>query len=61
MQKQQSAPAGIFLLLTSLVSVVLVVSGIVSLLFQGSFIPISLRPILRIVAAFFVGTVLNYA
>ena len=61
MQKQQSAPTAIFILLTSLVSVILVVSSIVSLLFQRPFVPISLRPILRIVAAFLVGTVLNYA
>ena len=60
-QKQQSAPTAIFILLTSLVSVILVVSSIVSLLFQRPFVPISLRPILRIVAAFLVGTVLNYA
>ena len=52
MQKQQPALTVIFQLVTSgLTSIILTVLGTVNLQFQGPFVPISLRQILRIVAA----------
>ena len=53
MQKQQSSVTVIFkLVVTGQTSIILVVLGTVNLQFQGPFVPISLRPILRIVAEF---------
>ena len=40
-----------------LISIILVVFGTVTLQFWGPFVPISLRPVLRIVAAYVVGTI----
>ena len=54
----QSALTVIFtLILGGLVSLILVVVGTVNLQFQGPFVPISLWPVLRIVAAHVLGTV----
>ena len=53
MQKQQSSVTVICkLVVTGQTSIVLVVLGAVNLQFQGPFVPIPLRPILRIVAEF---------
>ena len=52
----QSAVTVIFkLVIISLIRVILVVLGTVNLKFQGPFVPISLRPILKIVTASIVG------
>ena len=53
MQKQQSSVTVTFkLVVTGRTSIILVVLGTVNLQFQGPFVPISLRPVLRIVAEF---------
>ena len=58
MHKQQSAMTVNFKLVTrDLTSTILVVLGTVSLQFQGQFVSMSLRPVLRIVAAYGMGTV----
>ena len=58
MHKQQSALTVNFKLVTrDLTSTILVVLGTVSLQFQGQFVSMSLRPVLRIVAAYGMGTV----
>ena len=58
MQKQQSALTVIFkLVLSGLTSVILIVLSTINLQFQGQLVAISLRPVLRIVAAYAVGTV----
>ena len=55
----QSALTVILKLVTGgLTSVILIVSGIVNLQSQGPFVPISLRPVLGIVVAHVLGTVL---
>lgn len=54
----QSALTVIFKLVTGdLTSVIVIVLDTVDLQFQGPFVPISLRPVLRIVAADVVSTV----
>ena len=54
----QSALIVIFkLVVGSLTSVILMVGGTVKLQSQGSFVPVFLRPVLRIVAAHVLGTV----
>ena len=54
----QSSLTVIFkLVISGLTSIILVVLGTVDLQFQGPLVPISLRPVLRIVAAYVVGTV----
>ena len=54
----QSALTVIFtLVIGGLTSVILLVLGTLNLQFQGPFVPISLRPVLEIVAAAVVGTV----
>ena len=45
------------LVIGSLASVILIVLGTVNLQFQGRFVPISLRPVLRIVAAYVLAKV----
>ena len=45
------------LVIADLPSVIVIVLGTVNLQFRGPFVPISLRPILRIVAAYVVGIV----
>ena len=51
MQKEQSALAVILkLVISGLTSVILIVLGTVSVQFQGPLVPISLRPVLRVVA-----------
>ena len=45
------------LIIGGLTGIILVVLGTVNLQFQGLFVPISLRPVLKIVAAYVVGTV----
>ena len=51
MQKQESALTVILkLVLSGLTSIILVVLGTVNLQFQGLFVSVSLRPILKIVA-----------
>ena len=58
MQEQQSALTVIFKLVTGgLTSIILDLLGTVNLQFQGPFVPISLRPVFRIVAASVVGEV----
>ena len=58
MQKPQSALIVIFkLVISGLTSVILIVLGTVNLQFQGPFVLISLRPVLRIVAAYVMSTV----
>ena len=47
------------LVISGLTSVILVVLGAVNLQFQGPLVPFSLRPILKIVAAYVQGTVLS--
>ena len=50
-QKEQSALAVILkLVISGLTSVILIVLGTVSVQFQGPLVPISLRPVLRVVA-----------
>ena len=57
-ERAQSALTVIFKLVTGgLISVILVVLGTVNLQFQGHFVPISLRPVLGIVAAYVMATV----
>ena len=54
----QPSPTGIFeLVITRLTSVIMVVLGTVNLQFWSPFIPISLQPVLGIVAAHVLGTV----
>ena len=54
----QSALTVIFrLVIGGLTGVILLVLGTLNLQFQGPFVPISLRPVLEIVAAAVVGTV----
>ena len=54
----QSSLTVIFKLVTSgLTSIILVVLGTVILQFQGPFVPISLHPVLGIVAAHILGTI----
>ena len=54
----QSTLAVIFkLVIGALISVILVVLGTVNLQFQGPFVPISLSPVLGIVAVYVMGTV----
>ena len=54
----QPSPTGIFeLVITGLTSVIMVVLGTVNLQFWSPFIPISLQPVLGIVAAHVLGTV----
>ena len=45
------------LVISGLTSIILIVLGTVNLQFQGPCVPISLKPLLRIVAAHIVGTV----
>ena len=45
------------LVICSLTSVILIVLSIVNLQFHGQFVPVSLRPVLRIVAAHVMATV----
>ena len=45
------------LIISGLTSVILIVLGTVNLQFQGPFVPISLRPVLRVVPAHVWGTV----
>ena len=47
------------LVISSLMNIILTVLGTVHFQFQGPFVPISLRPVLRIVAAHVLGTVLS--
>ena len=57
-RKQNSFLTVIFkLIIGGLTSVILVVLGTVNLQFQGLFVPISLRPVLKIVAACIMGMV----
>ena len=57
-ERAQSSLTVIFKLVTGgLISVILVVLGTVNLQFQGHFVPISLRPVLGIVAAYVMATV----
>ena len=57
MQKEQSALAVILkLVISGLTSVILIVLGTVSVQFQGPLVPISLKLVLRIVAAYVVAT-----
>ena len=54
----QSALTVLFkLVIADLTSVIVIVLGTVNLQFRGPFVPISLRPFLRIVAAYVVGIV----
>ena len=48
------------LVIGGLTSVILVILGTVNLQFQGLFVPISLRPVLRIVAAHVLGSVWSH-
>ena len=58
MQKPHVALIVVFkLVISGLTSVILIVLGTVNLQFQGPFVPISLWPVLRIVAAHVLGTV----
>ena len=58
MQKLQSALTVVLkLVMQWSCSIILTILSIVSLQFQGQFVPISLRPVLRIVAAYFMDTV----
>ena len=57
MQKKSSLTIVFILVISGLTSVVLVVLGTVNLQYQGQFLSISLRPNLRIVAAYFMATV----
>ena len=45
------------LVISSLMNIILTILGTVHFQFQGPFVPISLRPVLRIVAAHVLGTV----
>ena len=45
------------LVICGLINIILVVLGTVNLQFQGRFVPISLRPVLRIVAAYVMAIV----
>ena len=45
------------LLISGLANIILIVLGTVNLQFQGPFVPISLRPVLRIVAPYVMGIV----
>ena len=44
------------LVISGLISIILTVLSTVNLQFQGQFVPISLRPVLRIVAAYVMAT-----
>ena len=58
MQKQQSSLIVILkLVISGLTSIILIVLGTVNHQFQGLFVSISLRPILKIVAAHVMSTV----
>ena len=58
MQKLQSALSVVLKLVMQWShSIILTILSIVSLQFQGQFVPISLRPVLRIVAPYFMDTV----
>ena len=58
MQKQESVLTVILnLVISGLTSFILVVLGTVNLQFQGLFVSVSLRPILKIVAACVMATV----
>ena len=58
MQKEQSALIVILkLVISGLTSIIWIVLDTVSVQFQGPFVPISLRPVLRIVAAYVRTTV----
>ena len=57
MQKKSSLTIVFILVISGLTSVVLVVLGTVNLQVQGLFISVSLRPILKIVAACVMATV----
>ena len=58
MQKQQSSLIVILkLVISGLTSIILIVLGTVNHQFQGLFVSISLRPILKIVAAHVTSTV----
>ena len=58
MQKLQSALIVIFkLVISGLTSVILIVLGTVNLQFQSLFVPISLWPVLGIVAGIVLGTI----
>ena len=48
----QSALTVILKLVSGLINIILIVLGTVSLQFQGRFVPISLRPVLGIVATY---------
>ena len=59
MQKQESVLTVILnLVISGLTSFILVVLGTVNLQFQGLFVSVSLRPILKIVAACVMATVI---
>ena len=59
MQSQHSSVLTVILKLVigGLTSIILIALGTVNLQFQGPFVPISLSPVLRTVAACVVGTV----
>ena len=58
MQKQESALTVILkLVLSGLTSIILVVLGTVNLQFQGLFVSVSLRPVLKIVADYVMAIV----
>ena len=48
------------LVISGLTSIILIVFSTVSLQFQGRFVPVSLRPVLRIVAAYVMVTVWSF-
>ena len=52
----ETAPSSYNWSCSGLISVILIVSKAVSFQFQGQFIPVSLRPVLRIVAAYVMAT-----
>ena len=57
-ETEQSFLTVIFkLIIGGLTGVILVVLGTVNLQFQGLFVPISLRPVIKLVAAYGMGTV----
>ena len=58
MQKEQSVLIVILkLIINGLTSIILIVLDTVSVQFQGPFVPISLKPVLRIVAGYIRATV----
>ena len=52
----ETAPSSYNWSCSGLISVILIVSKAVIFQFQGQFIPVSLRPVLRIVAAYVMAT-----